>query len=94
MANDPKVKKALDEAFDLSLKTKLERGGWIYWNRKSGQVFAIIKDPPTRISTLNVPRVILTGTSTSIAHRVHLRVGRLSVTSTRTPKMVEKILST
>jgi hypothetical protein len=42
------VAKVLQNAFDLSKSSGVERGGWIYWNKQTGSVFAIIKDPPTR----------------------------------------------
>ncbi len=52
LAKNPVVQKALNEAFQLSKSSRVERGGWIYWNKRSNKVFTIIKDPPT-INPLN-----------------------------------------
>ena len=48
LAKNPVVKKGLQKALDLSKSSGVERGGWIYWNKKTGSIFTIIKDPPTR----------------------------------------------
>jgi RHS repeat-associated protein len=46
LAKNPVVKKGLQQAFDLMQSGRIERGGWIYWNARSGKVFTILKDPP------------------------------------------------
>jgi hypothetical protein len=47
LAANPIVKRDLKNAFKLSKEGKIERGGWIYWNKTTGKVFTILKDPPT-----------------------------------------------
>ena len=51
LAKNPVVKKGLQQAFDLIQSGRIERGGWIYWNQRSGKVFTILKDP--KIDPLN-----------------------------------------
>jgi RHS repeat-associated protein len=47
LAKNPVIKNALEEAFKLSNEQKLERGGWIYWNPRTGKVATLLKTPNT-----------------------------------------------
>ncbi len=51
LAENPIVKATLDEAADRAQKRRVEHGGWIFWNPKSGKIATYIK-PPT-IAPLN-----------------------------------------
>jgi hypothetical protein len=49
------VKRGLNEALRRGIERILEHGGWVFWNKATGRLFTIIKEPT--VDPLNVSGV-------------------------------------